>query len=76
MEHSRLEGGNVDLKVVWQVEAQWEKRMKGSVSACWQPHPMPNSPGQSQGKRGKEVGKLNKHTKKTTQLTVAGEQAG
>lgn len=27
------------------------------ISACWRPHPMPNSPGQSQGKRGKEVGK-------------------
>lgn len=31
MKHSRLGGGIVQVKVVWQVEAQWEKRMKGSV---------------------------------------------
>lgn len=73
-EHSRLGGGNVDMKVVRQVVPQWEKRMKGSVPAG-NLIPCQTAQARDRGWEGRRLEGCGGREKKYIQLTVAGEQA-
>lgn len=64
MEHSRQGGGIVDMKVIWQVEAQWEKCMKGSVpvgTLIPRQTAQPRARGREERRRGRKVDKKNKN---------------